>query len=182
MTVYAIHRYSKNTSTTGALEAFPSVERASVALQLRARKQESGTYYTDAAPTAPAPGPRAAFPEADLTGYLLVWRRRAGEEQPGDGETPEELWRLSPLGAVIKEDYSAGGQAYTLPQLTPEQRRAKALRVLRGVPAVTAEFRAAVNPAWEEVVRELVQDEVVEDAVLRVMQAVWEDTPHPSVT
>jgi len=172
MTIYATHRHSTNTKTTGPLEAFPSVERASVALQLRARKQESGTYYLDE-DTDVTPRPPVQFPEADLTGYLLVWRRKGGEARPEPGEEPEERWRLTAGGAVIKEPYADRDPAYELPQLTPKERRTKALHALREVPPLTDEFRAGLDPMWKRVLRDLVQDTEAEDAILRVMQTAW---------
>lgn len=173
MTIYAIHHHNARggDDTVSPLEAFPSVERASVALQLRARKQESGTYYAYEDNEA-TPRPLVAFPKADLTGYLLVWRRRAGEDRPAPGDEPEELWRLAPSGGVIKEPY-AEGKAYTLPRLTPEERRAKALKALAGVPPLADEYRAELDPMWKRVLRDLVQDDEVEDAILRVMQMNW---------
>jgi hypothetical protein len=172
--IYAVHRYTRRTLDTGPLEAFPSVERASVALQLRARKQESGTYYVGQENSA-TPRPLVKFPLADLTGYLAVWRRRAGEDAPGPDDKPEELWRLTKNGAVVKEPYEGDGEAYALsmPQLTPEQRRAKALDALAEVPPVTDEYRADLDPMWKRVLRDLVQDEQVEDAIHRVMQVNW---------
>jgi hypothetical protein len=172
MTIYAVHHYNRNTETVGALEAFPSVERASVALQLRARKQSSGTFFVHE-DTSATPRPEVAFPEADMTGYLLVWRRKAGEPRPEPGDEPEEVWRLSPGGAVIKEPYNDGGREYTLPQLTPEERREKALKFLADVPPLSEAFLEDLDPTWKRTLRDLVQDDQAEDAILRVMQMIW---------
>jgi hypothetical protein len=172
MTVYAMHRHSRSTETTSPLEAFPSVERASVALQLRARKQESGTYYAHEDNTA-TPRPMVAFPEADLTGFMLVWRRRAGEDRPGPGDAPDEVWRLTPNGGVLKEAYR-DGKDYALPALTPEERRAKALHAVGTLPLLTDEYLADCDPTWRRVLRDLVQDDEVELAIHRVMQVAWQ--------
>lgn len=107
MTIYAIHCYSADSAEMGPMEAFPSVERASVALQLRARKQESATYYVDEDPDA-RPRPVCKFPLADDSGTLIVWRRTARQPRPTLDDPPEELWRLSPGGAVIKEPHPEG--------------------------------------------------------------------------
>lgn len=171
--IYAAHRYTRKADTTGPLEVFPSVERASVALQLRARKQESGTYYLDE-DHSETPRPRVEFPQADLSGYMLVWRRRAGEDRPTPGDTPDEVWRLTPGGSVIKEVYDEGGRAYTLPQLTPDERRTKALHVLHELPPIQDEFRQDLDATYRHVLRDLVQDPEVEDAILRVMQFDWQ--------
>lgn len=173
MTIFATHRYSTGTKTTGSLEAFPSVERATVALQLRARKRKSGTYYLDE-DTGVTSRPLAAFPEADLTGYLLVWRRKATEDRPAPGETPEEVWRLTPGGAVVKEPYDPDNHpASQPPRLTPEERRTRALKALADVPPLTEAFRQDLDPMWKRALRDLVQDDEAEDAILRVMQMNW---------
>lgn len=172
MKIYAIHRQNRTTQRSGPLEAFPSVERASVALQLRARKQESGTFYVDE-DNSETPRPMVAFPEADLSGYMLVWRRRATDPRPEPGEDPEEVWRLTPGGGVIKEPYDGEGRAYTLPQLTPEERRTKALKALAELPPLSEAFLEDCDATWRRVLRDLVQDAEAEDAILRVMQMNW---------
>lgn len=174
MTVYAVHRHTMKTETTSPLEAFPSVERASVALQLRARKQSSGTFYAHEDHDI-TPRPEVAFPEADLSGFLLVWRRKAGEDRPEPGQEPEEVWRLTPGGSVIKQAYNADRApgAYRLPQLSPEERRTKALKALAELPPIEEEFRQDLSATYRHVLRDLVQDPEVEDAILRVMQFDW---------
>lgn len=57
--------------------------------------------------------------------------------------------------------------------LSSEERKAKALRALTDIPPLTPEFLQNCNPTWKRVLRDLVQDEEVENAVLRVMQVDW---------
>ncbi|MFF9265826.1 hypothetical protein [Streptomyces longwoodensis] len=175
MTVFAVHRYSKYTPDVGALEAFPSVERASVALQLRARDQRSATYYlTDHT----NPRPVGEFPKADLTGYMLVWRRKAGQAPPRRDDTPDELWRLTDKGGVIKEQYTGDSVSYALTPLTPQQRQAVALKACFEGPPVEVGFLATTDGmVWRKLLRDLVfQDDQLEEAILRLVSP-WMSFP-----
>ncbi|MEV6400562.1 hypothetical protein AB0M39_38275 [Streptomyces sp. NPDC051907] len=102
MTVYTLHRLSLGAETVTPMEEFPSVERASVALQTRARKQASPAYFMSSGQSGPA-GSDVAFPGADLTGYMVVWRRAAHKMPPRPTDTPDELWLLTESGAVRRE-------------------------------------------------------------------------------
>jgi hypothetical protein len=177
MTVFVVHRYSKYTPDMGALEAFPSVERASVALQLRARDQRSATYYvTDGG--APGPRPVGEFPKADLTGFMLVWRRKAGQEAPGRNDTPDEVWRLTGKGGVIKEPFKGEGVNYVHAPLTPEQRQGVALKACMEMEPVQVGFLATTDGmVWRRLLRDLVgQDDAMEEAVLRLVSP-WMSFP-----
>ncbi|MCP9209618.1 hypothetical protein [Streptomyces cucumeris] len=57
--------------------------------------------------------------------------------------------------------------------LSPEGRRVKAIQALAEVPPLAAEFLRECNPVWRLILRDLVQDDATEDAILRVMQADW---------
>lgn len=57
--------------------------------------------------------------------------------------------------------------------LTPQQLRAKALAALAELPALTPEFIQESNATWRHVLRDLVQDPDVYDAVLRMQQVTW---------
>lgn len=169
--IYAVHRHSRKTDTTTQMEAFPSVERASVALQIRARKRECILYPVgeDRPPYDRQP---VKFPDADMSGYMLVWRRKAGD-RPTPGEAPEEVWSLTERGGVVKQPYDGEGKELTLPQLTPDERRAKALKYVGGLPLLTDRFLDGVDPTVRRALRDLVQDNEVELAVLRILQAQW---------
>ncbi|MFC4328363.1 hypothetical protein ACFPC0_11045 [Streptomyces andamanensis] len=175
MTIYAVHQHNdREGSPQSPLEAFPSVERATVALQLRSRKQECATFYASDKSETWLKEP-VAFPDADMTGFMRIWRRKGSDPQPDPAkDTPEEVWRMKETGGVTKclwaEDTLGGGSA---PQtaLSPQARRRKALKALADVPPLTAEFQADVSATWRRVLSDLVQDPEVEDGILRVMQA-----------
>lgn len=130
MTVYTRHRLSEKTKRVLPMEAFPSVERASVALVLRVTQQESRTFYmTDSSVAGSAQmGGSEKFPEADQSGFMAVWLRRARELPPQPGEEPDEVWRVSARGAVRRapwDDSSAQALGLPVSGCVPTQKQGK---------------------------------------------------------
>lgn len=105
MTVYVLHRLSLKDAKTAPMEGFPSLERASVAFQTRALRQASKTFVLEGGRGVPSDG-EVPFPEADLTGYMVVWRRSDKQGPPRSGDTPDELWRMKPTGGVVRQRWS----------------------------------------------------------------------------
>ncbi|MFD0501451.1 hypothetical protein [Streptomyces rhizosphaericus] len=163
------------------MEKFPSVERASVALQLRARTQESGTFFLGE--EVKVPPVKAPFPEADLTGFMVVWVRRANEPAPHPTDQPDEVWRLTPHGGVRRHAWEDDqktphaapadilrGRVIDAP-LTPARRRRRVLKAAAQLPPLTEEYTLEFDPMTRQALEDLVQDTEALDAVLRFMQA-----------
>lgn len=179
MTVYVKHRLSAGSTEQFQLEAFPSIERAASALQVRARVQRSTAYplAVDQGSTQPWPWESHDFPGADRTGSMAVWlRKRPADLPPAPDEPPQERWTLTDGGAVQRQPWPedmAPVQADPVPAdaLTPAQRRTKALAYFREtLPAPTAEFMAEIPVGFVTALEDLCQNDDLEDAVLRIVQ------------
>ncbi|BDT39509.1 hypothetical protein [Streptomyces yaizuensis] len=119
------------------MEFAANLEVPQLLLQARARQQASHTYYDGRRPFGEQP--EAEFPEADLSAFMVVWRRRASEPVPGAGEQPDEVWSLSALGAVVRERWE---------RFTPEVFRPAPVRQRRrGTVEVAPHWRPRRKPA-----------------------------------
>ncbi len=117
MTVYALYRPSQEGDTVMPMEAFPNIERAKSALQIRAAKQRSATWYlSDRAQMYPYP--EADFPEADHSGYMAVWMGRSHQLPPHPTDQPQELWALDARGEVVRRTWNPE-EGHAMPALPP---------------------------------------------------------------
>lgn len=106
------------------LEHAPNLAVPERALAERARTLAGRTYHGGV--VYDTEQPHAEFPTADMSAFLLIWRRTAGAGRPVITEQPDELWSLSPRGTVLKDRTSLGAPQ-DLPRL-PERPRAESPR------------------------------------------------------
>ncbi|MFJ9719998.1 hypothetical protein ACIRPQ_29400 [Streptomyces sp. NPDC101213] len=125
------------------LEFSDNLEVPQRVLKMRARLGESRTFYDG----HQRPQPEEAFPDADMSAFMLVWRRRSSAPVPGLVEAPDEVWSLSALGAVVRERYAEVEPPQFRPAPLRERRRAGAVpRAPRPVEAV--EELPTVRRVW----------------------------------
>ncbi|MET7816254.1 hypothetical protein ABZT26_36135 [Streptomyces sp. NPDC005395] len=106
MTVYfAFVPSAGNGSWPVRMEFAPNLEVPQHALKQRARLGKSRTYYDGIVRGKQGPQPVEDFP-GDMSAFMLVWRRRSAAPVPGMAETPDEVWSLTALGAVVREKYA----------------------------------------------------------------------------
>ncbi|MFE2852670.1 hypothetical protein ACFXJO_16250 [Streptomyces lavendulae] len=107
MTVYWVFfpQTSPRSSPGGRMEHAPNLFVPERALQHRAKHKTSRVYYDGV--TRRMPQPTQNFPKADRTATLHVWRRRSADPVPDSTDTPDELWTLSPNGALERSPWQA---------------------------------------------------------------------------
>lgn len=114
MTVYAIYVPTARTPTSGLdMERFPSKEVAGHLLLDRCTLGAGATYWVG----DPIYGRERVWPrpvrkweDADETGYMRVFVRRAADPVPGLLDTPDEEWLVNPggrRGVVVRIPWEA---------------------------------------------------------------------------
>lgn len=100
MAVYGIYVPTARTPTSGLeLECFPSREVTGRCLLARCELGAGSTWFVrDGNRRALFPRPVHQWADADETGYLRVFLRRAADPVPGLLDTPDEEWLVNPGG------------------------------------------------------------------------------------
>jgi hypothetical protein len=88
------------------MELARNAEVPARALKQRARTRQGATLYVGEPERRGlwTDEPQVDFADADMSAFLLVWKRHVREEPPGITDAPDEMWSLTPRGAVVKED------------------------------------------------------------------------------
>lgn len=142
MTVYFVFvPNARVEKLTVDLEFTNSLEIAQRTIQNRARSQRSKTFYEGHTPLRQGPQPEAEFVTADLTAYVLVWRRSGDKAVPKASDAPDEVWRLTPRGAVVRRAW----KKLTEPPAVKEWRRSTRVRARRWLEVSERQGRIVVT-------------------------------------
>ncbi|MEU0770670.1 hypothetical protein [Streptomyces albogriseolus] len=145
-------------------------------LRERARFRRSRTFYDGHVRLAQGGQPEEEFPDADMSAFMLVWRRRSAAPVPGLAQAPDEVWSLSALGAVVRERYSPVEPEVFRPAPERERRRPGARPRVRRAAAVAVAGLATERLATERRVWLAPVDENRDVVVVREVVA----PPRPS--
>ncbi|MFF4933169.1 hypothetical protein ACFY2H_30415 [Streptomyces griseofuscus] len=107
MTVFWVFQ-SEPTHSGEAMEWAPNLAVPERILKSRSAEQRSRTYH-DGPARHPNVQPEERFPNASMSSRLVVWRRTSGQVPPR-GEQPDEVWSLTPRGAVVRTALSGARQ------------------------------------------------------------------------
>lgn len=107
MTVYWM--FFDRTGGSAEMESAPNLAVPERILKWRAREQCSRTYYSGVV-RHPAVQPEREFPTASMSSRLLVWRRSSTQPPPGVQEQPDEVWSLTPGGALMRTPTAPPGR------------------------------------------------------------------------
>ncbi|MFJ3182594.1 hypothetical protein ACIPJN_29970 [Streptomyces sp. NPDC086796] len=90
------------------MEQAPNLAVPERVLKARVKEQRSRTYR-DGPVRHPAVQPEDRFPNASASSRLLVWRRASAQPAPRRKEQPDEVWSLSPTGALTRTELQLPG-------------------------------------------------------------------------
>ena len=118
MAVYVLYVPTARHTVRGVeMEKLPSIEHTKRILKRRNNTKRSDTYYV-VDRERPSDQTRGFFQQADRTGYMRVFLRRAADPVPGLLDTPDEEWILerggrNGDGVVIRLPWMEGDEWLT---------------------------------------------------------------------
>lgn len=109
MTVYWL--FQNEPSHSGDhMEWAPNLAVPEHVFKSRAGQQRSRTYRNGPV-HHPDVQPEGRFPSASMSSRLLVWRRTSAQGPPLRSEQPDEVWSLTPKGALVRTALAHRNQA-----------------------------------------------------------------------
>jgi hypothetical protein len=165
--LYAIHVPTARTPTSGLeLERIPSREEAGRCLLTRCQLGSGHTWFVSDSDRDRWPRPVRQWEDADETGYMRVFLRKARDPVPRLTDTPQEEWLVNPggrRGIVVRLPWEASDgevirvgkdglrvlPAGTAPALALAA-RARAPRAKTATPALVAPPRAVCGSCFQE--------------------------------